>query len=47
MARLETTRGISMAALAGVGFAGFFICIGRAGDSSAIWSAVLSRFASL
>ena len=39
--------GISMAALAGVGFAGFFICIDRAGDGSALWSAVHSRFASL
>lgn len=39
--------GISMAALAGVGFAGFFICIDRAGYSSALWSAVHSRFASL
>ena len=39
--------GIWMAALAGVGFAGFFICIDRAGDSSALWSAVHSRFASL
>jgi len=39
--------GISMAALAGVGFAGFFICIDRAGDSSALWSAVHSRVASL
>ncbi len=39
--------GISMAALAGIGFAGFFICIDRAGDSSALWSAVNSRVASL
>jgi drug/metabolite transporter (DMT)-like permease len=39
--------GISMAALAGVGFAGFFICIDRAGDGSALWSAVHSRVASL
>ena len=39
--------GIFMAALAGVGFAGFFICIDRAGDSSALWSAVYSRVASL
>jgi drug/metabolite transporter (DMT)-like permease len=39
--------GVSMAALAGVGFAGFFICIDRAGDSSALWSAVHSRVASL
>ena len=39
--------GIAMAALAGIGFAGFFICINRAGGSSALWSAVHSRFASL
>lgn len=39
--------GVSMAALAGVGFAGFFICIDHAGHSSALWSAVHSRFASL
>ncbi len=39
--------GSSMAALAGIGFAGFFICIDRAGDSSALWSAVHSRAASL
>lgn len=39
--------GIFMAALAGIGFAGFFICIDRAGTSSALWSAVHSRFASL
>lgn len=38
---------IFMAALAGVGFAGFFICIDRTGDSSALWSAVHSRIASL
>jgi len=39
--------GIFMAALAGIGFAGFFICINRTGESSALWSAVTSRFASL
>ncbi len=39
--------GISMAALAGIGFAGFFICIDRAGNTSALWSAVHSRFAAL
>jgi drug/metabolite transporter (DMT)-like permease len=39
--------GIFMAALAGIGFAGFFICIDRTGDSSALWSAVHSRVASL
>ncbi len=40
-------KGIAMAALAGVGFAGFFICINRTGNSSALWSAAISRFASL
>jgi drug/metabolite transporter (DMT)-like permease len=40
-------QGLSLALLAGLGFAGFFICMSRAGDSSAIWSAALSRFASL
>jgi drug/metabolite transporter (DMT)-like permease len=39
--------GISMAALAGIGFAGFFICINRTGESSVLWSAVHSRVASL
>jgi uncharacterized membrane protein len=40
-------RGIHMAALAGIGFAGFFICISRTGQSSALWSSVFSRLASL
>ena len=40
-------QGLSMAVLAGVGFAGFFICINRTGNSSALWSAATSRFASL
>ncbi len=39
--------GVFIAALAGIGFAGFFICISRTGDSSPIWSAVFSRVASL
>jgi drug/metabolite transporter (DMT)-like permease len=42
-----SSSGVFMAALAGIGFAGFFICIDRTGDSSALWSAVHSRFASL
>ena len=45
--RASDYSGIFMAALAGIGFAGFFICIDRAGDGSALWSAVHSRFASL
>jgi drug/metabolite transporter (DMT)-like permease len=39
-------RGILMAALAGIGFAGFFLCISRTGESSPLWSAVFSRLAS-
>ena len=39
-------RGIFMAALAGIGFAGFFLCISRTGESSPLWSAVFSRVAS-
>ena len=35
-----------MAALAGIGFAGFFLCISRTGESSPLWSAVFSRVAS-
>lgn len=36
-----------MAVIAGLGFAGFFICINRTGDSSVLWSSAHSRFASL
>jgi drug/metabolite transporter (DMT)-like permease len=36
-----------MAVLAGIGFAGFYLCIHRAGNASAMWVAVCSRFASL
>ena len=39
--------GVFIAAVAGIGFAGFFICISRTGDSSPLWSAVFSRVASL
>lgn len=41
------SSGIGMALLAGLGFAGFFICINRTGTSSAVWSAAHSRIASL
>jgi len=40
-------EGLGLAILAGLGFAGFFICIHRVGDSSALWSAAHSRLASL
>ncbi len=39
-------RGILIAALAGIGFAGFFLCISRTSESSPLWSAVFSRMAS-
>jgi drug/metabolite transporter (DMT)-like permease len=40
-------EGIGMAVLAGIGFAGFYLCIHRAGNASALWVAACSRFASL
>lgn len=43
----EGSGGIGMALLAGLGFAGFFICINRTGSNSAVWSAAHSRIASL
>jgi drug/metabolite transporter (DMT)-like permease len=39
-------EGVGMAALAGVGFAGFYLCIKQAGDSSAFWTAATSKIAS-
>lgn len=36
-------KGLGLALLAGFGFAGFFLCINQTGDSSALWSAALSR----
>lgn len=39
-------KGLWMAALAGAGFAGFFLCIHRAGSSSALWASAWARFAS-
>lgn len=44
----ESSReGIGMAALAGIGFAGFYLCIRQAGDGSAFWIAAMSKVASL
>jgi uncharacterized membrane protein len=39
-------EGIGVAVLAGVGFAGFYICIHHAGNASALWVATCSRSAS-
>jgi len=40
-------EGIGLAALAGVGFAGFYILISQAKDGSALWLAVFSRAGAL
>lgn len=39
-------EGLGLAVLAGIGFAGFFLCIKQAGDGSALWTAALARVAS-
>ena len=40
-------EGLGAAVLAGVGFAGFYLCTHRAGSASALWVATCSRSASL
>jgi drug/metabolite transporter (DMT)-like permease len=44
--KLGRPEGLSMAILSGIGFAGFMLCIHRVGESSVLWSAAYSRFAS-
>ena len=39
-------HGLGMAVLAGIGFAGFYLCIHHAGNASALWVAACSRSAS-
>jgi drug/metabolite transporter (DMT)-like permease len=39
----STPEGIEMAIVAGVGFAGFYLCVHKAGDGSAFWIATLTR----
>ena len=39
-------EGLGMAVLAGIGFAGFYLCITQAGNASALWIALISRTAS-
>jgi drug/metabolite transporter (DMT)-like permease len=39
-------EGLGMAVLAGIGFAGFYLCINKAGNASALWIALISRTAS-
>jgi drug/metabolite transporter (DMT)-like permease len=40
-------EGLGMAVLAGIGFAGFYLCIHQVGDSSALWASACSRVGSL
>lgn len=40
-------KGLGLAVVAGLGFAGFFLCINQTGDSSALWSAAFSRCTAL
>lgn len=40
-------KGIGTAMVAGIGFAGYFLCIHQAGEASVFWLAGMSRFVSL
>jgi len=40
-------EGLGVAVLAGIGFAGFYLCTHKAGNASALWVATCSRSASL
>lgn len=40
-------EGLGMAVLAGIGFAGFYLCIHQAGDASVLWVSACSRVGSL
>jgi len=42
----DRPEGLGLAVLAGCGFAGFYLCTHQAGNGSALWIAVGSRFAS-
>jgi drug/metabolite transporter (DMT)-like permease len=39
-------EGLGVAVLAGIGFAGFYLCTARAGNANALWIATCSRFGS-
>lgn len=42
----DRSEGIGLALLAGMGFAGFFLCMKQAGEGSALWIAACSRISS-
>jgi drug/metabolite transporter (DMT)-like permease len=43
----DRPKGLGMAVVAGIGFAGFYLCIHQAGDASPLWISACSRLASL
>jgi len=43
----STPEGVGLAVLAGIGFAGFFLCVRQAGDAPALWIASLTRIGGL
>ena len=43
----SSSEGIGMAAIAGIGFAGFYLAIKQAGDGSAFWLAAAAKLSSL
>jgi uncharacterized membrane protein len=43
----STPDGIGLAVFAGIGFAGFYMCVRQAGDASALWIASLTRAGAL
>jgi drug/metabolite transporter (DMT)-like permease len=45
-ARAARPAGVGLAALAGIGFAGFYLCIHQAGNGSPAWVAAISRIGS-
>jgi drug/metabolite transporter (DMT)-like permease len=42
-----TPEGIGLAVFAGIGFAGFYLCVRQAGDAPALWIATLTRTGAL
>lgn len=43
----SSPKGIGLAAISGIGFAGFYLCISQAKDGSALWLATFSRAGAL
>ena len=43
----STPEGIGFAALAGIGFAGFYLCVRQAGNAPAVWIATFTRVGGL